>query len=85
MSTEQRRITLTQEDGWWIAHDDEHGLTAEDETREGALESLDAIVEAAEGDGGRAPTDDELRAVGIDPEENRRRGEGEGELPDALE
>jgi hypothetical protein len=85
MSTEQRRITLTQEDGWWIAHDDEYELTAEDETREGALESLDAVVEAVEDDGGQPPTDDELREAGIDPEENHRRSEGEGDLPNALE
>lgn len=86
MSAEQRRITLTENnDGWWTAHDDERGLTAEGETREGALESLDAVVEAVEDDGGRPPTDDELREAGIDPEENHRRSEGKGDLPDALE
>lgn len=85
MSAEQRRITLTEEeDGRWTAHDDSHGLTALGDTRAGALESLDAVIEAAEGDGGRSPTDEELREAGIDPEENRQRGEGGNELPDAL-
>jgi predicted RNase H-like HicB family nuclease len=85
MSAEQRRITLTKEDdGQWTAHDDDRGLTALGETRSDALESLDAVVEAVEGDGGRPPTDEELREVGIDPEDNRRRGEGEGELPEVL-
>jgi predicted RNase H-like HicB family nuclease len=84
MSAEQRRITLTEEDGWWTAHDDERGLTAMAETRSEALKSLDEVVEAVEGDGGRPPTNEELRELGIDPEENRRRGEGEGELPDVL-
>ena len=84
MSAEQRRITLTEEDEWWTAHDDDRGLTAMGETRAKALESLDAVVEAVEGDGGRPPTDEELREVGIDPEDNRRRGEGEGELPEVL-
>lgn len=85
MSTEQHRITLTEEDdGRWTAHDDSHGLTALGDTREGALESLDAVIEAAEGNGGRPPTDEELREVGIDPEENAQRGESGGKLPDAL-
>ena len=84
MSAEQRRTTLTEnDDGWWTAHDDERGLTAQGETRDGALESLDAVIEAVEGDGGRPLTDEELRAAGIDPEASRRRASGE--LPDVLE
>ena len=84
MSAEQRRITLTEnDDGWWTAHDDERGLTAQGETRDGALESLDAVVEAVGGNGGRPPTDEELRAAGIDPEASHRRASGE--LPDVLE
>lgn len=85
MSAEQRRITLTEEeDGRWTAHDDSHGLTALGDTRESALESLDAVIEAAEGDGGRPPSDEELRKAGIDPAENEQRGEAGDELPDEL-
>ncbi|WP_049999303.1 type II toxin-antitoxin system HicB family antitoxin [Halococcus sediminicola] len=82
---DRQRITLTEEeDGRWTAHDDSRGLTAIGDTRHDALDALDEVIDAVEGDGGRPPTDEELREVGIDPEENRRRGEGEGELPDVL-
>lgn len=85
MSVESRKITLIQgDDGGWTAHDDRRGLTAEGETRTEALENLDAVVEAAEGEGGRPPTDDELRELGIDPKKNRRRRDGEGDLPEFL-
>ena len=86
MSTEQRRITLVEEDDWWVATDEtvgEHGVTSQGHTREEALENLDEAVAGRNGEG-RPPTDEELRAVGIDPEENRRRSEGEGELPEVL-
>ena len=82
---DRQRITLTEEDdGRWTAHDDGRGLTALGDSRRDALDALDAAIDAAEGDGGRPPTDEELREAGIDPEENRRRGEGEGEIPDVL-
>lgn len=86
MSVDSRKITLTQgDDGGWTAHDDERGLTAEGDTRVEALERLDGVVAAAEGTDGRPPTDEELREWGIDPEENRRRKEGEGDLPEFLQ
>lgn len=78
------KITLTQnDDGWWTAHDEIRGLTTQGETREEALSNLDEVVDAVENDAGRPPTDEELRAAGIDPEENRR--SGSGDLPDVLE
>lgn len=86
MSAEQRRITLTEEDDWWVAKDEsagEHGVASQGRTREQALENLDEAIDGIEGEG-RPPTDEELREIGIDPEANRRRGEGEGELPDVL-
>lgn len=76
----QRRIMLTEEDGWWIAREQELGLTTQGETRSEALESLDAVVAAVENDTGRPPTDAELRALGIDPDENQPGGE----LPEVL-
>lgn len=48
MSVEQRRITLTEEDEWWVATDEsvgEHGVTSQGRTREEALENLDEAVE----------------------------------------
>ena len=86
MSVEQRRITLTKEDDWWVAKDEnagEHGVASQGRTREEALENLDEAIAALNGEG-RPPTDEELREIGINPEENRRRGEGDGELPDVL-
>lgn len=76
----QRRIMLTEEDEWWIAREQELGLTTQGETRSEALESLDAVVAAVENDTGRPPTDAELRALGIDPDENQPGGE----LPEVL-
>jgi len=78
------RITLTRnDDGWWTARDETRGLTTQGETRDEALASLDDVIEAVGNDTGRPPTDDELRAAGIDPEANRRAGSGE--RPDTLE
>jgi predicted RNase H-like HicB family nuclease len=83
MSTEQRKITLTrEEDGWWVAREKTIGLTTQGATRDDALENLDEVIAAIEGDAGRAPSDEELRSAGIDPEDNRRAGSGD--LPDAL-
>lgn len=76
----QRRITLTKEDGWWIARDETLGLTTQGETRAGALSSLDTVVDAVENDAGEPPTDEELRALDIDPEDNQPGGE----LPEVL-
>jgi predicted RNase H-like HicB family nuclease len=77
-------ITLTRnDDGWWTARDETRGLTTQGGTREEALSNLDSVIDAVENDGGRPPTDEELRAAGIDPETNQRAGSGE--LPDALE
>lgn len=86
MSAEQRRITLIEEGEWWVATDEsvgEHGVASQGRTREEALENLDEAIAGRNGEG-RPPTDEELCAVGIDPEDNRRRGEGGGELPEVL-
>jgi predicted RNase H-like HicB family nuclease len=76
----QRRITLTKEDDWWIAHDESLGLTTQGETRAEALSSLDDVVDAVENDAGTPPTDAELRALGVDPADNQPGGE----LPEVL-
>lgn len=80
----QPTIILQQnEDGWWSARDEARGLTTQGETRDEALSNLDDVIEAVENEAGRPPTDEELRAAGIDPEVNRR--SGSGDLPDVLE
>jgi predicted phage gp36 major capsid-like protein len=78
-----REIRLTENpDGQWTARDLRVNLTAQGETRTGALENLDAVVEAVDGDGGHTPTDEAIRSLGVDPEVARSQ---DGELPDVLQ
>jgi predicted RNase H-like HicB family nuclease len=53
----------------WIAEDVATGITSQDETREEALANLDEAIAGLEG-AGEAPSDDELEALGIDPDAN---------------
>lgn len=77
-----REIRLVERaDGWWTARDLDLGVTAQGRTTESTLEALDAVVVAIEGEGGHAPTDDELRVLGVDPEVARSQAD---ELPDVL-
>jgi len=88
MSTDSERntgrtpsITLTENpDGNWTARNLAAELSAQGATREEALENLDEVVAAVRGEGGREPTEEQLRELGIDPEENVPGGE----LPDVL-
>ncbi len=82
-STGHERIVLTRDgDGeWWVARDTVAEVTSQGRTRQEALENLDEAVAIVKGDG-RTPTDEELRELGIDPEDNRK---GRGELPDVLQ
>ena len=76
------RIVLTRDDGeWWVARDTVAEVTSQGRTRQEALENLDEAVATVKGDG-CTPTDEELRELGIDPEDNRK---GRGELPDVLQ
>lgn len=78
-----REIHLTENpDGQWTARDLKIGVSAQGETRADALRALDDVVEAVTGDGGREPTDDELRELGVDPETASTQA---GELPDVLQ
>lgn len=80
MSTGREIRLLENPDGRWTATDVDTGLTAQADTREAALDTLDDVVEAAAGEGGHEPTDAELRELGVDPEVAR----AQGELPDVL-
>lgn len=73
-------LELSEDGEVWIVRDEETGVTTEGDTREHALEMLDDAVAAYKGEAGRPPTDEELRELDIDPEENTS-----GELPDILE
>jgi len=78
-----REIRLVKNpDGQWTARDLSVGVVAQGENRGVALDNLDAVVEAVEGNGGRPPTDDEIRNLGVEPEVARSRGD---DLPDVLQ
>jgi len=75
-------IRLWQEDAWWIPKDVDTGVTTQGESRTAALENLDDAVALFEGERGRAPTDEELRAAGIEPADDTT---GDREPPDVLD
>jgi predicted RNase H-like HicB family nuclease len=68
-------------DGWVITHI-ETGVTTQGDSRQEALEMLDEAVALHKGEIGHEPTDEELREMGIDPENNST---GDGELPDFMQ
>lgn len=72
-------LSLDEETGLWVARDEDTGVASQGETREAALSNLDEAVAGVQGEG-RAPTDEELRELGVDPEDNES-----GELPDFLQ
>ena len=74
-------IHLRREGDWWIAEDVTTGVTTQGKTREAALANLDDAVALQEG-AGRSPTDEELRAAGIDPADNET---GNDAPPDVLD
>lgn len=73
---------LKNPDGQWTARDLRVGVTAQGESRDVALDNLDAVVEAVDRDGGHSPTDDEIRDLGADPEVARSQDD---DLPDVLQ
>jgi predicted RNase H-like HicB family nuclease len=75
-------IRLWREDDWWVAKDIETGVTTQAQSRTAALENLDEAVALHHDEIGREPTDEELRELGIEPEENTT---GNEEPPDVLE
>lgn len=73
-------LSLGESGDLWVARDEETGVTSQGETREAALENLDEAVALYRGDVGHAPTDEELAAVGVEPDAN-----ASSDLPDVLE
>jgi len=62
-------ITLTREDEWWVAKDEDTGVVSQGKSRQDALENLDEALQGYHGEG-EPPSEDELRELGIDPEQN---------------
>jgi hypothetical protein len=78
-----REIRLVENpDGQWTARDLDVEISAQGPTREAALDALDDVVAALQGDAGHDPTDEELRELGVDPETARTQGD---ELPDVWQ
>ena len=73
---------LKNPDGQRTARDLRAGVTVQGETREDALAILDDVVATVEGDGGHEPTDEELQALGVDPETARTQDD---KLPDVFQ
>jgi len=69
---ESRTISLTWEEETenWSAVDEDLGVASCGETRKEALEMLDEAVALHTGEIGHEPTEDELREMGVDPENN---------------
>jgi len=77
-----QEIRLVESEEWWVATDFETGVASQGKTRQAALENLDEAVALHRGEIGRPPTDEELRELGIDPDDNVTGDQG---LPDVLE
>lgn len=71
-SPESRNISLTWEEETenWSVVDEDLGVASQGKTREEALEMLDEAVALHKGEIGHEPTDEELRELGIGPENN---------------
>jgi predicted RNase H-like HicB family nuclease len=60
-------ITLTDRGEWWVARDIETGVTSQGRTSHEALENLEEALAGYHGEG-EPPTDEDLRKLGIDPD-----------------
>jgi len=81
-SAHEDEIRLWPGEDYWVITDVETGVTTQGETREEALEMLDDAVALHKGEKGREPTDEELRELGIDPEDNTT---GDTEPPEFMQ
>lgn len=73
---------MWREGDMWVITDVDTGVTTQGETRQEALEMLDDAVAAYNDERGHEPTDEELRELGIDPDDNTT---GDGELPEFMQ
>lgn len=68
MSTGREIRLIENPDGQWTAREIGVGVSAQEATRDAALDALDDVVAAVTGDGGHQPTEAELRELGVDPD-----------------
>ena len=62
-------LSLGESGDVWVARDEDTGVTSQGQTREAALKNLDEAVAGYHG-AGESPSDEKLREMGIDPEQN---------------
>jgi predicted RNase H-like HicB family nuclease len=62
-------ITLRREGERWVAKDEKTGVVSQGKRRQEALENLDEALQGYHG-AGEPPSEDELRELGIDSEQN---------------
>lgn len=72
-------ITLTREEEWWVAKDEETGVVSQGKNRQEALENLDEALQGYHGEG-KPPSDEDLREMEIDPERNTSGSLGDSEI-----
>jgi predicted RNase H-like HicB family nuclease len=72
-------LSLGESGDVWVARDKDTGVTSQGQTREAALENLDEAVAGYHGSG-ESPSDEELREMGIDPEQNTSRSLDESDV-----
>ena len=62
-------ITLTREDEWWVARDEDTGVASQGKSRPEALDNLDEALQGYHGEG-KLQSEEGLREMGINPERN---------------
>jgi predicted RNase H-like HicB family nuclease len=72
-------ITLTREGDSWVARDEATGVTSQGGSRMAALDNLDEALAGYHGEG-EPPSDEELRELGIDPDNNTSGSVTESEI-----
>ncbi|QLG49099.1 type II toxin-antitoxin system HicB family antitoxin [Natrinema halophilum] len=84
------RITLTKEDEWWVAKDEETGVASQGKTRTEALDMLDEAVALYNGEIGEPietweEEKEVLEEIGLDPEEVKANREAADGLPEFMQ
>jgi len=74
-------LSLGESGEFWVARDEDTGVTSQGRTRQAALENLDTAVAGYHG-AGDEPSDDDLRELGIDPDRNTSGSPAESDIFD---
>lgn len=62
-------LSLAEDGETWVAVDEDTGVASQGATREEALEMLDEAVALHKGEIGESVNDEDLRELGIDPDD----------------